>query len=265
MVDKRVLEAKGRTALIWINPTNLDARYWSRLVSSGTFGRVNTVEQTLRALLQEQTASGILGPGGKLATERDLAGQLTAPRSEIRRALASLERDGLITRHVGRGTFLTEAATRHFNGAPPDTSPAEIMQVRSLLEPRIAQLAARAAHRADLERIDHCLHRGGAAGDHAEFEAWDAELHRAIASSAHNSLLLHLFDTMNAARDLPVWGSLKRRSSHPRRRAAYHEEHTAIVAALHDRDPDAAATAMADHLRQVTTGLLGAESPAPDA
>ena len=108
---------------------------------------MNTVEQTLRALLQEQTASGTLGPGGKLPTERDLAGHLTAPRSEIRRALASLERDGLITRHVGRGTFLTETATRRFNGAPPDTSPAEIMQTRLTIEPPIAALAARSPTR----------------------------------------------------------------------------------------------------------------------
>ena len=96
---------------------------------------MTTVEQTLRALLQEQTASGVLGPGGKLPTERDLAGQLTAPRSEIRRALAGLERDGLITRHVGCGTFLAETATRQFNGAPPDTSPAEFCRSGSLSSP----------------------------------------------------------------------------------------------------------------------------------
>jgi DNA-binding transcriptional MocR family regulator len=95
---------------------------------------VKTVEQALRAMLQQQTASGLLGPGGKLPTERDLAGQLAAPRSEIRRALALLDQDGLITRQVGRGTFLTEVASHQFNGAPPDTSPAEIMQTRLLIE-----------------------------------------------------------------------------------------------------------------------------------
>src|ERR1700691_5877148 len=121
------------------------------------YGAMKTVEQALRAMLQQQTASGALGPGGQLPTERDLAGQLTAPRSEIRRALARLEQDGLITRHVGRGTFLTETAGHHFNGAPPDTSPAEIMQTRLLIEPPIALLAARLANQADLDRIARCL------------------------------------------------------------------------------------------------------------
>jgi DNA-binding FadR family transcriptional regulator len=106
------------------------------------------VTRTVRALLQEQTASGTLGPGGQLPPERNLARQLAATRGEIRRALASLERDGLITRHVGRGTFVTDDASQRFNGAPPDTSPAEIMQARLTIEPPITTLAARLARRA---------------------------------------------------------------------------------------------------------------------
>jgi DNA-binding FadR family transcriptional regulator len=218
---------------------------------------VNTVEQTLRALLQEQTASGILGPGGKLPTERDLAGQLTAPRSEIRRALASLEHDGLITRHVGRGTFLTEAATRHFNGAPPDTSPAEIMQTRLTIEPPIAALAARTANQADLDRITASLDAGGRSDSYEAFETHDTHLHRAIAQAVHNGLLMNLFDVMSTARSLPVWGSLKRRTSTPERRRAYHEQHTAIVAALTERDPEHAEAVMRDHLRHVSDDMLG--------
>ena len=199
---------------------------------------MNTVEQTLRALLQEQTASGALGPGGKLPTERDLAGQLTAPRSEIRRALAALERDGLISRQVGRGTFLTETATRQFSGAPPDTSPAEIMQTRLTIEPPIAALAARTANQADLDRITGYLDAGGNSDSYEAFETHDTHLHRAIAQAVHNGLLMNLFDVMSTARSLPVWGSLKRRTSTPERRKAYHEQHTAIVAALTERDPE---------------------------
>lgn len=222
------------------------------------------VERRLRDLLTSDADGVHFGPGSKLPTERELVQLLSSPRSAVRRALAALERDELVVRHVGRGTFVADDAASTRLRAPADTSPAEIMQVRSLLEPRIAQLAARAAHGVDLEHIDHCLRRGGAAGDHADFEAWDGELHRAIAGSAHNSLLLHLFETMNAARELPVWGSLKRRSSTPQRRASYHEEHTAIVEALHDRDPAAAGAAMAEHLQQVTAVLLGPEWTAPE-
>jgi DNA-binding FadR family transcriptional regulator len=216
-----------------------------------------SVEHRLRELIATGASKGRYGPGAKLPTERELVELLGAPRSAIRQGLAALERDQLVVRHVGRGTFVAEDATHGRLRAPADTSPTEIMQVRSLLEPQIARLAAQVARQADLDHIDRCLHRGGAATDHAGFEAWDAELHRAIAKAARNTLLLTLFDTMNAARDLPVWGSLKKRSFSPQRRLAYHQDHAAIVAALHDRDPEAAGHAMARHLRHVTDNLLG--------
>jgi DNA-binding FadR family transcriptional regulator len=216
-----------------------------------------SVERRLRELIAAGASEGRYEPGAKLPTERELVELLGAPRSAIRQGLAALERDQLVVRHVGRGTFVAEDTTHGRLRAPADTSPAEIMQVRGLLEPQIAQLAAQVARQADLDHIDHCLRRGGAATDHAGFEAWDAELHRAIAKAARNTLLLALFDTMNAARDLPVWGSLKKRSFSPQRRQAYHCDHTAIVAALHERDPEAAGQAMVHHLRHVTGNLLG--------
>lgn len=218
---------------------------------------VKTVEQTLRALLDEQTVNGTLGPGGKLPTERALAERLAAPRSAIRRALDGLEGDGLIVRHVGRGTFLTEAADHHFRGAPPDTSPAEIMQVRLTIEPPIAALAARLANQADLDRITGFLDAGGRSDGFEAFEAHDSHLHRAIAQAAHNGLLMSTFDVMSTARALPVWGTLKRRTSTPERRAAYHRGHIRIVTALTDRDPGGAETAMRAHLRDVSDNLLG--------
>jgi DNA-binding FadR family transcriptional regulator len=180
-----------------------------------------------------------------------------APRSAVRRALDALEGEGLVTRHVGRGTFLAETAHAGTDAAPPDTSPAEIMQVRLVIEPPVAALAARLATQADLDRIRACLDAGGASDAFEDFEAWDAKLHRAIAHAAHNGLLLSMFELMNTARTLPVWGTLKRRTSTPERRACYHDEHTAIVTALVDRDPQEAEKAMRAHLDHVADNLLG--------
>ncbi|MGW4486657.1 FadR/GntR family transcriptional regulator [Amycolatopsis sp. NPDC004368] len=220
---------------------------------------MTTVEHALRALLDEGAADGSLGPGAKLPTERDLVQRLSAPRSAVRRALDALERDGLVIRHVGRGTFLTDVAAQHVQPAPADTSPAEIMQVRQLLEPQVATLAARVATQADLDRIAVALGAGGTAGDFEGFERADAALHRAIAAAAHNGLLMNMFDVMNTARSLPVWGSLKRRTSTPELRTCYHDEHTLIVEALRDRDPVSAGEHMRRHLQHVADTLLGRE------
>ncbi|MFF7311247.1 FCD domain-containing protein [Streptomyces sp. NPDC008137] len=87
--------------------------------------------------------------------------------------------------------------------------------------------------------------------------ACDSVLRRAIAQAAHNGLLLRMFDTMNAARGLPVWGNIKRRSAGPERRAGYEHAHRQIVEALNDRDPGAARQHMRAHLLDVRTNLLG--------
>jgi DNA-binding FadR family transcriptional regulator len=68
---------------------------------------------------------------------------------------------------------------------------------------------------------------------------------------------MNMFDVMNAARSLPIWGSLKRRTSTPERMRCYQGEHTVIVEALRDRDPDGAQDAMRSHLRNVADNLLG--------
>ncbi|GAA4925121.1 FadR/GntR family transcriptional regulator [Actinomycetospora succinea] len=219
------------------------------------------VVRQLRGLLDDGVADGTLGTGSKIPTERALCDTLQASRTAVRGALAELEREGRITRHVGRGTFLAElegeAHLPDVARTPLQTSPAEIMATRLVLEPEIAALAARHATQGDVEHVEHCLRRGNATTTYEEFEAWDSALHRAIAAAAHNGLLLRLFDTMNAARDLPVWGSIKRRSASPERRRGYECSHGEIVAALLERDPDAARGHMRAHLVDVRTNLLG--------
>lgn len=213
----------------------------------------------VRALLMEGLHSGALVAGSRLPTERALVDRLGVPRTAVRAGLAALEREGAIIRHVGRGTFVadTPAAAGVVAVEVPQTSPAEIMATRLLLEPEIAALAAGQATQADIDHLHVCIARGDAASTYTEFESWDSALHRGIATAAHNTLLLRLFDTMNAARDLPVWGSIKRRTATPERRRGYEGSHRAIVDALTERHPELARDRMREHLLDVRANLLG--------
>jgi DNA-binding FadR family transcriptional regulator len=62
---------------------------------------------------------------------------------------------------------------------------------------------------------------------------------------------------INEARDQPLWGTLKRRSSTPERRAAYKRDHRDIAMALTERHAEAAQAAMRQHLLRVRANILG--------
>jgi DNA-binding FadR family transcriptional regulator len=65
--------------------------------------KTERVERSIRNLI----ASGRLGPGGRLPSERHLAAELDAGRTTIRLVLLKLATEGMIRSEHGRGYFLT--------------------------------------------------------------------------------------------------------------------------------------------------------------
>ena len=216
-----------------------------------------TAEPTALAdrVLEAELQAARVGTG-RLPAERELAVRHGLSRTAVRRWLDELERAGTITRHVGRGTFVRALPAAQED----DTSPGEIMAVRLLLEPQLLGLAVASATAADLEEMRTCLRESEAAGSFEEFERWDARLHASIAAATHNSLLIRLFDTMNEARDHPLWGSAKRRSFTEVRRREYEQDHRDLVEAIADRHATEAAAVMRRHLLRIRAALLGTEN-----
>lgn len=209
--------------------------------------------------LRRELDGGTLAPGGRLPAERDLAHAFGVSRGTLRKALLALEREGRIWRRVGQGTF---TGTAHL-GVPDDltalireTSPTEVLEVRAVLEPRIAALAALRATPSDLREMEACVAHSEHASEVGAFEQWDSRLHRLIASSARNAMLLGLFDAVNAARQGELWGRLKAASLTPERRRVYSREHARLVAAIRDRDTERAERLMGEHLATVRRHLL---------
>jgi DNA-binding FadR family transcriptional regulator len=236
-------------------------------------------------ILAESGRAGLV-PGSRLPTERRLAADLGVTRSGIRIALAALEADGLISREVGRGTFLRDAAAGALaaarRGAPaaaepasgpdgdgpgrldatarpatPDFAPADVMTIRRLIEPQALPLVVLWATTRDFAEMERCITGGDQAASYEEFETWDLALHRSIMAAAHSPLLAALYGVVESARHGQVWGDLKRRSATRQRRELYQEDHRAIVAALRGRDTDTAVDAMRTHLSRVAGHLLG--------
>lgn len=173
--------------------------------------------------------------------------------------MAVLEADGKVWRHVGRGTFVGRrpAEPKEVFTLPADmTNPAEVMEVRLILEPHLADLAAHRATAEDLAFMEQCLVKGEAARETATYEMWDSALHRAIAEATRNTLLIALFNAVNAVRDHTIWGQLKQATLTDQRRRRYSTQHENIVDAIGRRDAVDCQRLMREHLEAVRDDML---------
>lgn len=208
----------------------------------------------LRAWLMQRD----LPPNSRLPAERELAEELGVSRGELRKALAALEREGQLWRHVGKGTFTGARETDVVNlgDIERQTNPAEVMRTRLLVEPVLAREAALNATSADVEAMQRCLVRSREAVTWRQYEAADNELHRAIALASRNRLLLGLFDVLNSVRRAVAWGRLRTHEGRPPADHHSFTEHEGIVRAIAERDLEAAGRLMQQHLRSVESRLI---------
>lgn len=215
------------------------------------------VEDTQTALLsrlRDFLATGQLGEGGRLPPERELAEALDVGRGALRKALATLQAEGVVWRHVGKGTFTGERpidTIADVNAMVQRTNPLEVMGARIAFEPEVTRCAALNATPGQIAEIRSCMTKAQQAPTWRLYEQWDNRLHRSIAEASQNSLLLGLLDTLNAVRRAVTWGRLRDTPLRPPPDHHSFAEHARIVEAIADRDGTGAADAMRRHLRSV--------------
>jgi GntR family transcriptional regulator, uxu operon transcriptional repressor len=219
-----------------------------------------SVPQDVLGTLLISIDGGRWKPGDRLPPERFLAEELGVGRSSLRIALSELERRGRIRRHVGQGTFVTddpgaEVVTTLRISPPP--SPADVFELRLMIEPQIAATAAMRATAPEIRRLHRLVDRGEAVTDWASWETADTEFHTALAEASRNSLLGGVVETVNAIRAQRQWGETRARTLNPERQADYVRQHRAIARAIDRRDPPGAAAAMRDHLIAVNRAMTG--------
>lgn len=197
---------------------------------------------------------------GRMPPERVLAGEYGIARNTMRRAVSLLEAQGVVSREIGRGTFLTAQKTQSFSeiiARIKGTSPADLMEVRLLLEPAAAAAAAASASDSHLDAIKQAHRHACEARDMPSFEDWDAVFHQRIFDCTRNELLKETHNLLRLLRNQPLWFDMKKRAYSEERKAHYCGEHDALLDALVRRDPEGARSAMIAHLKTVRHNLLG--------
>ncbi len=214
--------------------------------------------QTLLQRVRTMIDTAEYAHNDRLPPERALCETLGVTRTRLRGALAELESQGLIWRHVGRGTFVGARSVLNLEDVAylcDQVQPAQLISVRCMMEPELARLAALHADASDLAQMALCAERCRQAADWRGYEAWDNNLHLAIARATHNKLYLYYFDTLNVVRRSIVWGQ-PRKTARPDDDYSSFQQHDEIVAAIRDKDSDRAARQMKIHLESVYSRIF---------
>jgi GntR family transcriptional regulator, transcriptional repressor for pyruvate dehydrogenase complex len=216
--------------------------------------------KTIYSSIVRSIHDGTLPAGSKLPTERELSVKYDAARNTVRNTMNKLVEEGLVTRHVGRGTFVASNAARGGPGErPPDTpSLPEILEARLLFEPELAHLVVERADAADFAEMDRCLEGIRDAENWLRYKEWKYALHIAIVRATRNRFLIQIFEAVIKARRQDAWGHRGQDAQVPAAvREASLGANLEIVTALRDGNADAARAAMHDYLTRTLASVHG--------
>jgi len=213
------------------------------------------VYERIAEQIEQLILNGELHSGDRLPTERELAEQFQASRTAVREAMKTLAQKGLVDMRPGRGTIVidgTSKAMQHSLGlmirVGQAGSSTNLVEVREILEPEIAALAATRAGEEDIAAMQESVRVMDASLDDADaYISADNNFHQALAKGTQNVLILAFVDSIvyllseQRKQIFSVKGGPERGQIH----------HKRILEAVMRHDPEAARTAMYAHLRQV--------------
>jgi GntR family transcriptional repressor for pyruvate dehydrogenase complex len=222
--------------------------------------RVDLTDEVMgrfKRLLEE----GILKPGERLPSERDLASLLGISRPSLRHGLKALEVIGAIEAQRRHGTFVSESASNvlqeplHLAALLSSTTFEELYEVRRAVEVELAGLAAQRATEEELVQIEECLaSQRAVAGSPQQFLLKDLEFHNLIARASHNPLFAEILGSLRGVMSGKMQLLLEAPKAELRSNVASTlEEHKSIAEKIRNRDEGGTREAMVHHLKRVYT------------
>jgi GntR family transcriptional regulator, transcriptional repressor for pyruvate dehydrogenase complex len=203
-------------------------------------------------------ASGELGPGQALPSERKLAEQFRVGRTVVREAIRQLEVSGLVESRHGGGNYVREVTVEHLV-APIATVlngmvhlREELVDARLLFEPQMARAVAARATSEDLRGLEDIIRRqeervaNGRSGAEE-----DAEFHNLLARATRNTVVERIMEVIDGLLE----DSQARLFRSVERSEISLEGNRRILEAVVRHDQEAAQEAMVEHLEDIARNL----------
>jgi GntR family transcriptional repressor for pyruvate dehydrogenase complex len=223
------------------------------------------ISQTVVRQIEQLILRGILKPGERLPSERELSERLGVSRPSLREALAELQDSGLLTSRAGSGVFVgdvlgsafSETLVRLFTNH--DEAVFDYIAFRRDMEGLAAERAATLGTETDLKVIDTIFKKMEAAHSKrnpSEEAGLDADFHLSIIEASHNVIMLHMMRSMYQLLREGVFYNRQIMFKQRTTRDMLLDQHRAINVALQARDAVAARAAVEAHLGFVEDALF---------
>lgn len=215
------------------------------------------VAASIRHQIEGLILRGILRPGERLPSERDLAAQLDVSRPSLRAALTELESSGLVVTRPGSGAYVAEVLGSVF--AEPlvglfsthEEALFDYLSFRKDMEGLAAERAAKLGSDTDLKIINTIftkMEQLHVTKSPKEEAALDADFHMAIVEASHNVVMLHMMRAMFEMLREGVFYNRQMMFGMKTTRTELLDQHRNINVALQKREPETARKAVEAHL-----------------
>lgn len=214
--------------------------------------------------IEDLILRGILRPGERLPSERELSERFGVSRPSLREAISELQEKGLLNSKAGAGVYVSEVLGSAFSEAlvnlfsSHEQAVFDYIDFRRDMEGLAAERAARHASDTDLKVIQTILEKMEAAHakrDPTDEAHLDVNFHLSIIEASNNVIMLHMMRSMYQLLQMGVFYNRRAMFKQRITRETLLDQHRTINAALQARDPSGARKAVEDHLTYVEKTL----------
>ncbi len=203
--------------------------------------------------------NGRLKSGDQLPGERELSEVFQVSRSSVREALRTLETQGYLESRQGEGTYIASKPVESLVSPLASViftekdSQMELFEMRRLIEPQIAFLAAERATPEEIAMMEQALIQQEEAVARGETGTdVDKSFHYLMAKATKNKVLLRLTDSMRDlfARSRDKYLQVEGR---PEKSISRHRQ---VLDAIKAKDGELAAQVMLEHVQDIEECLF---------
>jgi len=203
-----------------------------------------TLSDQIYDYLRGEILTGRFAPGHRLDLG-ELVEQLKVSKMPVKEAIGRLATEGLLDVQAQRGTFVSRVDPRDL---------AETFEVRRALEMLAGELAAARVKKADTERLRAMIAEMEKSTEVARHLELNFEFHGLIVELSDNRKLIETYHRLRVP--IQVAGIHYRSENWVERITQEQKEHRAIVRALEQRDAEAVARAIGEHIKRGGASLL---------